>query len=64
VTEAERKAINPEYCAKGIQKALRRLGFRMEDDELAAMYGAVSLLLDKPVEEWLFGHKEEGRKQE
>ena len=58
MTAEQRKAIDPEYCAKGLQKAICRLGFLMENKELAAMYGAISILLDKPMEEWLFGQKD------
>lgn len=54
LTTEHRKAIDPDFCSQGLQSILRRFGMQMENDELASIYGAISLLVDKPVEEWVF----------
>ena len=59
LTEEQRKQIGPEYCAEGLKKIAIRLGFRMEQEEYAAITGAISLLLDEPIEVWLFGERKE-----
>lgn len=55
LTEEDRKAIDPENCAKVLLNMGARLTFSMTLEEKAALFGVISLILNKPAEEWIFG---------
>lgn len=57
LTEEDREKINPEYCAEVLLNMGARLTFSMTFEEKAAVFGAISLILNKPAEEWIFGEK-------
>ena len=59
MTEQERQEINPDYCVKGLKDLLLDFGHRMTKREKASIYGAISLILDKTIDEWLFGEKKD-----
>lgn len=61
LTEKEIKEIDPEYCVKGLKDLLLDFGHRMTKREKASIYGAISLILGKTVDEWVFGKEPENK---
>ena len=59
MTEDERNEIDKDYCVKGLKDLLLHFGHLMTRREKASIYGSISLILDKTVEEWCFGEKQE-----